>query len=117
DVKLSWCLIAVFLTGCAHRGAAPSAAHAATDSITIQWSTRSFTDAQPLLKLRTAGDSVDLAFKLKPAKGERTLYFGELQNGDSQCLPLVAVRLSGGGNNQQYKAMRLEPEWSYDQWQ
>jgi hypothetical protein len=100
------------IDGCARPAAAAAAAAHSGSTIPIQWSTLSMADAQPLLKLRTAGDSVDLAFKLRPPRVDKPLYFGELTNADGQTLPLVVAKENG-----QLKAAALEREYAFDQWQ
>ena len=98
----------MLMTGCAYPGR-PVASN--TDQIPIQWTTLSFSDATPLIKLRTPGDSVTLAYKLEPPIVERPIYVGEIENGDKQMLPVVLIKQHG-----QLQALRMEKDWAFDQW-
>jgi hypothetical protein len=97
------------LAGCTHAPVGAAAPHGAT--VPIQWVTLSLDDAKPLIKMRAGGEQVDLLFKLRPPQIERTLYFGEITNGDEQVLPVVVTR--GGG---QYKALPVERSYAFDHW-
>jgi hypothetical protein len=100
------------INGCARPAAAAAITAHSNSTIPIRWSTLSMADARPLLRFRTAGDSVDLALKLRPPRVEKPLYFGELTNADGQTLPVVVVKENG-----QLKALPLELEYAFDQWQ
>jgi hypothetical protein len=98
----------IFVNGCA----GPSKIVGSSASqIPLTWTTLDFTDAQPLAVMSATG-SVELAYKIKSPRIEHTLYFGELQNSEMQSVPVV-VRKDRG----QFRALRMEKEWTFDQWQ
>jgi hypothetical protein len=108
--------LALCMAGCASHAdstARTPGGKASTGLLPIKWSTVSASDAQPLLKLRSGTDAVNLSYKLRPPRVERPTYFGEIENIDGQTMPIVVIRGPGG----QLTALRLETEWSYDQWQ
>ena len=130
-MRLTWFMAATLLmAGCAaHAGdrqaaaSQPSASddapstRAAGEAIALKWTTLKLDDVRPLIRVAKAGESAEFAYKLKvkgngTAGGDgRTLYFGEMRNGDDQFMPVVGTR-----NGQQYKIVKVESEWGYDQW-
>jgi hypothetical protein len=84
------------------------------EAIPLKWTTLKLDgDLRPLIRVAKAGESAEFAFKLK-VKGDgesRTLYFGEMRNGDDQLVPVIGTR-----NGQQYKIVKLRQQWGADQW-
>jgi hypothetical protein len=124
---------ALLITGCAasagdHKSSSTARAAAASqpasaddaspsnagEAIALNWTTLKLDgDLRPLIRVAKAGESTEFAFKLKvKAGGEpRTLYFGEMRNGDDQLLPVLGTRTGS-----QYKIVKLRQDWGSDQW-
>lgn len=115
-MRWSCLLIAGLLFGCAAHPTAPVAAEKdsptppSSEPLPLTWTTVKFEDAKPLIRLEKAGESAQFTFKLKIGGGQQ-IFFGELQNGDEQLVPIIGLK-----NGQQFKVVKVEKEWGYDQW-
>jgi hypothetical protein len=116
-MRWSCLLIAGLLAGCTVHGtgsvtvAKDASTAPSGDVVPVAWTTVKLDDAKPLIRMAKAGETAQFSFKLKLPNADHSIYFGEIQNGDEQLVPIVGTR-----NGQQYRVVKLEKEWGYNQW-